>query len=149
MDHPRVPVLEAPREFLRRGDVGFGPPGHTQGGGADPRVAEILGIDVFRSDMLGLNGLDDRRRSQGAPEQAVLPRDAFFGPAEQVPAEKAVGRIAAGTISPCPPGVPVEAPGEVITPEVLDRLRSGLAHGFLISYAADPTPETVRVTARP
>ncbi|MEU0052193.1 aminotransferase class I/II-fold pyridoxal phosphate-dependent enzyme [Streptomyces sp. NPDC006184] len=82
-------------------------------------------------------------------EQAVLPRDAFFGPAEQVPAEQAVGRIAAEMISPYPPGVPVVAPGEVITSDVLDYLRSGVAHGFLISDAADPTLETVRVAARP
>ncbi|WP_030347302.1 aminotransferase class I/II-fold pyridoxal phosphate-dependent enzyme [Streptomyces sp. NRRL S-1022] len=82
-------------------------------------------------------------------EQAVLPRDAFFGPAEQVPAERAVGRVAAEMICPYPPGVPVVAPGEVITAEVLDYLRSGVAHGFLIAGAADPALETVRVTARP
>lgn len=82
-------------------------------------------------------------------EQAVLPRDAFFGPAEQVPAERAVGRVAAETISPYPPGVPVVAPGEVITAEVVDYLRSGIAHGFLVSDSADSSLETLRVLARP
>ncbi|MEU2060370.1 ornithine decarboxylase [Streptomyces sp. NPDC013455] len=82
-------------------------------------------------------------------EQAVLPRDAFFGPAETVPAERAVGRIAAETISPYPPGVPVVAPGEVITAEVVDYLRSGIAHGFLVPDAADSSLETLRVLARP
>ncbi|KOX01958.1 ornithine decarboxylase [Streptomyces sp. MC1] len=82
-------------------------------------------------------------------EQAVLPRDAFFGPAEQVPAERAVGRVAAETISPYPPGVPVVAPGEVITAEVVDYLRSGVAHGFLVPDAADSSLETFRVVARP
>ncbi|MEU0335129.1 ornithine decarboxylase [Streptomyces sp. NPDC006193] len=82
-------------------------------------------------------------------EQALLPRDAFFGPAEQVPAERAVGRIAAEMICPYPPGVPVVAPGEVITAEVLDHLRSGVAHGFLIAGAADPSLEMLRVVARP
>jgi arginine/lysine/ornithine decarboxylase len=82
-------------------------------------------------------------------EQAVLPRDAFFGPAEQVPAERAVGRIAAEMISPYPPGVPVVAPGEVITAEVVDYLRSGVAHGFLVPDAADSALETLRVAARP
>ena len=48
----------------------FGPPGHKQGRGTDPRVAEVLGIDVFRSDVLNLNGLDDRRESQGVLAQA-------------------------------------------------------------------------------
>jgi arginine/lysine/ornithine decarboxylase len=81
-------------------------------------------------------------------EQAVLPRDAFFGPAEQVPAERAVGRIAAEMISPYPPGVPVVAPGEVITAEIVDYLRSGVEHGFLIADAADPSLKTLRVVAR-
>ncbi|MFF7092179.1 aminotransferase class I/II-fold pyridoxal phosphate-dependent enzyme [Streptomyces rubradiris] len=82
-------------------------------------------------------------------EQAMLPRDAFFGPAEQVPAERAVGRVAAETISPYPPGVPVVAPGEVITAEIVDYLRSGIAHGFLVSDAADSSLDTFRVVARP
>ncbi|MFH8336645.1 hypothetical protein [Streptomyces sp. AM6-12] len=43
-------------------------------------------------------------------------------------------------ISPYPPGVPVVAPGEVITDEVVDYLRSGVEHGFLIADAADPSP---------
>ncbi|MFF9523128.1 aminotransferase class I/II-fold pyridoxal phosphate-dependent enzyme [Streptomyces achromogenes] len=82
-------------------------------------------------------------------EQAMLPRDAFFGATEQVPAERAVGRIAAETISPYPPGVPVVAPGEVITAEIVDYLRSGIAHGFLVSDAADSSLDTFRVVARP
>jgi arginine/lysine/ornithine decarboxylase len=82
-------------------------------------------------------------------EQAILPRDAFFGPAEQVPAERAVGRIAAETLSPYPPGVPVVAPGEVITTEIVDYLRSGIAHGFLVPDAADSSLDTLRVVARP
>ncbi|UUU20149.1 aminotransferase class I/II-fold pyridoxal phosphate-dependent enzyme [Streptomyces sp. DSM 40750] len=70
MDHSRVPVLEALREFRRRGDVAYGPPGHKQGRGVDPRVAEVLGVDVFRSDVLLLNGLDDRRQSHAVLNEA-------------------------------------------------------------------------------
>jgi arginine/lysine/ornithine decarboxylase len=80
-------------------------------------------------------------------EQARLPRDAFFGPAEHVPADKAPGRIAAEMLSPYPPGVPAVAPGEVITAEVVDYLRTGLAAGVLIPDAADPSLETIRVVA--
>ncbi|GGX69194.1 aminotransferase class I/II-fold pyridoxal phosphate-dependent enzyme [Streptomyces minutiscleroticus] len=81
-------------------------------------------------------------------EQAMLPREAFFAPAEHVPARKAVGRVAAEMISPYPPGVPVVAPGEVITAAVVDYLRSGVAAGMLLPDAADPTAETLRVTAQ-
>ncbi|MGW0228050.1 aminotransferase class I/II-fold pyridoxal phosphate-dependent enzyme [Actinopolymorpha singaporensis] len=70
MDHSRVPVLEALQEFRRRGDVYYGPPGHKQGRGVDPRVLEVLGKDVFASDVLLLGGLDDRRESQGVLTQA-------------------------------------------------------------------------------
>ncbi|KUO09751.1 aminotransferase class I/II-fold pyridoxal phosphate-dependent enzyme [Streptomyces sp. DSM 15324] len=70
MDHSRVPVLEALQDFRRRGDTVFGPPGHKQGRGADPWVVDVVGLDVFRSDVLTLNGLDDRRQSQGVLSQA-------------------------------------------------------------------------------
>ena len=70
LDHSRVPVLEALQAFRDRSDIRFGPPGHRQGKGADPRVLEVLGAGVFASDVLVLNGLDDRRQSQGVVEQA-------------------------------------------------------------------------------
>jgi arginine/lysine/ornithine decarboxylase len=70
LDHSRVPVLEALQAFRDRGDIRFGPPGHRQGKGADPRVLDLVGAGVFASDVLMLNGLDDRRQSQGVIEQA-------------------------------------------------------------------------------
>jgi arginine decarboxylase len=70
MDHARAPMLEALQDFRRRADVSFGAPGHRQGRGIDPRVLEVMGKDVFASDVLSLNGLDDRRQSQGILEQA-------------------------------------------------------------------------------
>jgi arginine decarboxylase len=50
-------------------------------------------------------------------------------------------------VSPYPPGVPVLAPGERITTEVVDYLVSGVAAGMLIPDAADPKLETVKVVA--
>src|SRR3954447_2753471 len=70
MDHSRTPVLDALAEFRHRGDVVYGPPGHRQGRGVDPRVLTILGEGVFASDVLALNGLDDRRQSGGILQQA-------------------------------------------------------------------------------
>jgi arginine decarboxylase len=70
MDHSKAPVLEALQAFRERGDVTFGPPGHRQGRGVDPRVLNIMGEGVFASDVLSLNGLDDRRQSQGMLSQA-------------------------------------------------------------------------------
>jgi arginine/lysine/ornithine decarboxylase len=70
LDHSRVPVLEALDKFHRRGDWVFAPPGHRQGYGVDPRVLAVTGRGLFASDVLMMNGLDDRRTSQGILEQA-------------------------------------------------------------------------------
>jgi arginine decarboxylase len=80
-------------------------------------------------------------------EPAMLPRDAFFAPKETVPAGQAVGRIAAEQITPYPPGIPVIIPGERITAELLDYLRSGLAAGMQLPDPADPRLQTIRVVA--
>ncbi|MDH4378515.1 MAG: hypothetical protein QE263_01225 [Vampirovibrionales bacterium] len=51
------------------------------------------------------------------PPQVVLcPREAWLSDHETVPLFAAVGRIAAETYAPCPPGVPLWAPGERIQP---------------------------------
>ncbi|SFW84137.1 aminotransferase class I/II-fold pyridoxal phosphate-dependent enzyme [Amycolatopsis australiensis] len=80
-------------------------------------------------------------------ETAMLPRDAFFGPAEQVSLDQAVGRIAAEMITPYPPGAPGILPGEVITRPVLDYVRSGLEAGMELPDPADPELKSVRVVA--
>ncbi|XVQ15063.1 aminotransferase class I/II-fold pyridoxal phosphate-dependent enzyme [Spirillospora sp. CA-255316] len=78
-------------------------------------------------------------------EQVMLPRDAFFGPAEQVPADRAAGRVCAETLTPYPPGIPAVLPGERITEPVMDYLRSGVAAGMVVPDAADPGLGGVRV----
>jgi arginine decarboxylase len=70
MDHSETPVLDALAAYHERGYVPFTPPGHKQGRGADRRVLEILGGDVFRSDVLAIAGLDDRRSTGGVLERA-------------------------------------------------------------------------------
>jgi arginine/lysine/ornithine decarboxylase len=80
-------------------------------------------------------------------ENVLRPRDAFFGPAESVPAREAVGRVAAEQITPYPPGIPAVIPGERINREVIDYLLSGLEAGMVLPDPSDPKLETVRVTA--
>lgn len=63
LDHSQAPVLEALAAYHRRGYVPFTPPGHKQGRGTDARVREVLGSEVFGSDVLAFSGLDDRTSS--------------------------------------------------------------------------------------
>jgi lysine decarboxylase len=83
------------------------------------------------------------------PDMAMPPRQAFFCRNETRSAAEAVGRVSGELVAPYPPGVPVLAPGEVITADALDALRAARADGSRIAYAADPTLATFQVIARP
>ncbi|HUY47507.1 MAG TPA: hypothetical protein VMV92_17535 [Streptosporangiaceae bacterium] len=79
---------------------------------------------------------------------ALTPREAFFCANETRAADDAIGRVSAELVAPYPPGVPVLAPGEVITAAALDALRAALADGGRIAYAADPSLATLQVISR-
>jgi len=83
------------------------------------------------------------------PVTAIDPRTAFFAPHVAVPADDAVGRVSAELIAPYPPGVPVLAPGEVVTAEALAALRAVRDDGGRIAYAADPLLQTLQVLTLP
>jgi arginine decarboxylase len=120
MDHSRAPVLEALAAFHKRGDTTYGPPGHRQGQGVDPRVLSLMGEGVFASDVLTLNGLDDRRMSGGILEQAQeLMADA-------VRAEKAFFSTCGSSLSVKSAMLAVAGPGE-------ELLISRNAHKSVIS----------------
>jgi arginine/lysine/ornithine decarboxylase len=78
-------------------------------------------------------------------EPAMLPREAFFAPAVEIPAEQSVGRVSIEQITPYPPGIPALLPGERINEQVLDYLTSGITAGMVIPDSADPELKTVRV----
>ena len=57
------------------------------------------------------------------PQPACSLREALFAPVERLPLSDCLGRVAAGQLSPYPPGVPVVAPGEVISEKELAYLK--------------------------
>lgn len=59
------------------------------------------------------------------PKVACSIRSAVFGAKQHVPVGQAVGRIAAGLAAPCPPGIPVVVPGEVISQDMPALLEAG------------------------
>src|SRR3954471_9371452 len=125
MDHSRAPVLEALQEFRRRGDLVYGPPGHKQGRGADPRVLEVVGEGVFASDVLSLNGLDDRRESQGVTTQA---EDLM---ADAVDADRAFFSTCGSSLSVKSAMISVAGPGETML--VSRNAHKSVVAGLIIS----------------
>ena len=80
-------------------------------------------------------------------DQAMLPRDAFFAPSDMVSAGDAVGRISAELVTPYPPGIPVLAPGEVITEAITSYLEEIVANGAFVEGAVDSGLDKLRVVA--
>jgi len=75
----------------------------------------------------------------------MSPREAFFSPSRAIPLAQAGGKISTELVIPYPPGIPVLAPGEVITDEKVAYLEEGIAHGMYISGPADPKLKSIRV----
>lgn len=81
------------------------------------------------------------------PVAGMSPRRAFFAPHAVTDLRQAVGEVSAELIAPYPPGIPVIAPGELVTDEVVQTLLAARAAGTRIAYAADPSLATIRVVA--
>lgn len=55
--------------------------------------------------------------------RAMSPREAFFAARETVPTEEAAGRIAAESVTVCPPCIPIAAAGEIIDENIIKILK--------------------------
>ena len=70
---------------------------------------------------IGLKARDEASlRIYPKPVQRMTPREAFFARRRQISITESSGFIAAETISPYPPGIPLIVMGEEITPEILE-----------------------------
>ncbi len=79
------------------------------------------------------------------PEVVCSPREAYLGGKCSVPLVQAAGRIAAELVAPYPPGIPVVAPGERLTPAVIDYLSQAAAAGYHLQGPADPHLRSIQV----
>jgi arginine/lysine/ornithine decarboxylase len=83
-----------------------------------------------------------------ACESAMQPTEAFFSKVELVSYLDAVGRVSADSLAAYPPGVPNVIPGEVLSEEVVNFLRStAAAPSGYVRGAYDPALEQFRVVA--
>jgi arginine decarboxylase len=125
LDQQRAPILEALEEFRRRGDVVYGPPGHKQGRGVDEQTLATLGRDLFSDDVLTLNGLDDRRESNGVVEQA----EALMAAA--VHAEHAFFSTCGSSLSVKTAMISVAGPGEALL--IARNAHKSIVGGLVVS----------------
>lgn len=72
------------------------------------------------------------------PEVVVSPQDAFYAEKESVPTELSSGRVCNEFVMRYPPGIPIIAPGERITNEVLEQIIYAKEKGCSVTGPEDP-----------
>jgi arginine/lysine/ornithine decarboxylase len=83
------------------------------------------------------------------PPMRMLPRDAFLAPTRFHAFKDSAGMICAEVLTPYPPGIPVIAPGEEITEEIIAYLDLELRAGSRIQGPFDDELKSIRVVADP
>ncbi len=107
------------------------------------RAFTELAINHAESTYLELPSIDPPHKI--LCEMAITPRQADQAGQMNVSIAAAVGKISAESICPYPPGIPVLIPGETITIEALDYLRSIVDLGGEIVGCEDPALETINI----
>ena len=79
------------------------------------------------------------------PIVAVSPQEAFYAEKEAVELDKSVGRICSEFVMCYPPGIPILAPGEMITDSVLEYIRYAKEKGCSMSGPEDADLATLNV----
>ncbi|MCM3178416.1 aminotransferase class I/II-fold pyridoxal phosphate-dependent enzyme [Cytobacillus horneckiae] len=79
------------------------------------------------------------------PLLALSPRDAFYADSELVPFDESEGRIIAEFIMVYPPGIPIFTPGEIITKENLQYIKTNMEAGLPVQGPEDYDFKFLRV----
>ena len=79
------------------------------------------------------------------PTVALSPRRAFYAEKESLPLEQTCGRICSEFVMCYPPGIPILAPGEMITREIIDYIIYAKEKGCSMQGMQDPAVESLFV----
>ncbi len=75
----------------------------------------------------------------------IKPKTAFYAPKRSVPLEEADGMICGEFVMAYPPGIPILAPGERITREIIDYIDYSKEKGCLLTGTEDMRVENINI----
>lgn len=79
------------------------------------------------------------------PQVVYTPQKAFYAPKETLPMAQSVGRISSEFVMAYPPGIPILAPGERITGEILEYIQYCKDKGSFMTGTEDREIEHINV----
>ena len=80
-----------------------------------------------------------------APQVIYPPQEAFYAEKETMPIKEAKGRVAGEFVMCYPPGIPVLAPGEQITADIIDYIRYAKKKGCQMTGTVDMNVTNINV----
>ncbi|GGL58664.1 aminotransferase class I/II-fold pyridoxal phosphate-dependent enzyme [Sporolactobacillus putidus] len=78
------------------------------------------------------------------PQIILAPAEAFYAESESLPLEQSVGRVCSEFVMCYPPGIPILAPGEKITAEILEYIQYAKAKGSFLTGTQDSLVNQIR-----
>ncbi len=81
------------------------------------------------------------------PKIVLSPKAAFYGEQETLPIMESAGRISCEFVMCYPPGIPIIAPGELLTPEILEYIDYSKKSGCFMTGMEDMAIEKIKVIA--
>jgi arginine/lysine/ornithine decarboxylase len=76
---------------------------------------------------------------------AMAPKDAFYAKKIAMPLKSCRGRVCGESVMCYPPGIPILAPGEIITDEIVDYIEYAKSKGCLLTGTEDMLVESLMV----
>ncbi len=80
-----------------------------------------------------------------SPEVITTPKQAFYAPKRAVPIEKSDGMVCSEFVMCYPPGIPILAPGEMITAEILEYIAYAKEKGCFMTGTEDVNLDYINV----
>lgn len=81
------------------------------------------------------------------PEVVTSPQEAFYSDKISIPLEESEGRVCSEFVMCYPPGIPILAPGERITAEILEHIQYAKMKGCSMTGPEDPELKRLNVLA--
>ena len=81
------------------------------------------------------------------PDVAMTPQDAFYSKKRRVAMRESVGSVAGEFVMSYPPGIPIVAPGERITPDILEHILFAKEKGCFMTGTEDMNLDYIQVVS--
>ena len=79
------------------------------------------------------------------PKVVLAPQEAFYAKKKSIPIENSVNKICSEFVMCYPPGIPILAPGERITQEILDYISYAKEKGCSLTGTEDEKIEFINI----